>query len=272
MRIFLAFLLKNYFLFFFLFLEAIAFILLVNHNRHHSSVILNATSELTGAITEQANHVYDYFSLIEKNEKLAMENAQLKGKSRSSFLITDTNFFFVDTNYGYIETEIINNTTSHRNNYMMINKGSKHGLDEDMGIVSEHGVAGVIIGVSENYATIMSTLHKDSKYSALIKKNEQLVNVRWDGIDRHYGILENVPTHIELTKGDTIITSGYSFIFPKGMIIGYVDEYFADSSRNLNSARIRFATDFNSLSWVYVIKNYMKNEIIDLQQESINNA
>ncbi len=271
MRVFLAFLLKNYFFLFFLFLETIAFIFLANYNRHHSSVILDATSEITGTITEYADNISDYFSLIEENEKLARENARLRATSRSPAQLADTGSRFVDIDYTFIEAEIINNTTSHANNYMMINKGRSHGLNKDMGVISENGLAGVIIGVSENYSTIMSALHKDSKYSALIKKNNQLVNAKWNGFDRKYGIVEDIPTHIILSKNDTIITSGYSFVFPKGIIIGYVDEYYADTARNLNSAKIRFATDFNSLSWVYVIKNYEKEEIIDLQQESIIN-
>lgn len=270
MRFFLAFLIKNYFFFLFLLLETASLIVLFNYNHYHTSVALQATGDLTGSLTQFSDEVSDYFSLQEQNASLAKENARLRNQLKSSVFITDTNFFYVDSIYKYTAAEVINNSVHRNANYIVINKGRKHGIEQDMGVISDEGIVGVVTVASENYAAIMSMLHKDSKVSAMIKKNNQLANIRWETGDYRYGVLEDIPTHIELQQGDTIISSGYSFLYPKGITIGYVDVYYDDEAANLNKARISFATDFNSLTHVYVIRNLAGEEIKKLQEELLN--
>jgi len=134
-------------------------------------------------------------------------------------------------------------------------------------VISAEGLVGTVIGLSKNYCSVMSVLHKDSKISARIKKNDQLANVTWNEIDYQHGILEDIPTHLRLYTNDTIITSGNSLIFPEGILIGTVTQYHTEDGKSLNSASLRFASDFNALYHVYIIKNLKRNELLNLQKE-----
>lgn len=264
MRYLIAFLWKHSFFFLFVFLECIAFIFIINSHKYQSSVIVNTTNQLTGSVNDIYSDVNNYFSLHKSNRQLLEANTQLLNQQSNSFWISDTGFYYKDTIYKYIGARVIANSTHLRNNYIMLNRGTKHGIDKDMGVITSDGVVGVVIGVSKNFSTVMSILHKDSKISARIKKNNQLANVVWNEIDYRHGSLEDIPTHLQLNPGDTVVTSGNSLIFPEGIIIGVVTEYHTKKGESLNSASIQFSNDFNALYHVYVIQNLKRNEIINL--------
>ncbi len=267
MRYLLSLLARHYFFLFFIFLEVIAFIMIINNNRYHSSVMFKASTEISGAISKTFNDITSYFHLRKQNKTLLEENARLRNIFNLPRSAKDYPIHNIDSTFHYIHAKVIDNSTNRRNNYLMLNKGSRDGLEEDMGVISKDGIAGTVIGVSKNFCTVMSVLHQDSKVSAMIKKNNQLANVVWNTSDYKIGMLTDIPSHIELNEGDTIITSGYSFIYPKGLIIGYVENYFSDKNQNLNSATVRFATDFNGIRHVYIIQNTMKDELIRLKEE-----
>ena len=145
----------------------------------------------------------------------------------------------------------------------MINRGRADGIEKEMGVISPLGVAGIIVEVSNHYATAMSLLHKNAKISARFKHNGQMVNVSWDGEDYRIGLLEDIPTHIVPNTGDTVITSGYSFVFPENLMLGVVGERVFKGG-NLNKAELVFSTDFNNLYYVYVTKNNALEELDSL--------
>jgi rod shape-determining protein MreC len=139
-----------------------------------------------------------------------------------------------------------------------------------MGVVSSKGIAGIIVGVSKHFALGMSMLHKDARISGRIKKNNQLVNITWEGNDYSHGKVNDIPKHIDLIEGDTIITSGNSLLFPEGILIGTIEEFQIKENELFNSAVLSFETDFNSLYYIYIIENQNKEEILNLES-NINN-
>ena len=90
-----------------------------------------------------------------------------------------------------------------------------------MAVISGNGVAGVIVGCSENYSVAMSLLNLDFKLSARIKSNGYFGSLSWDGRDYRYAVLSEIPQHVIVNVGDTIETTGYSAIFPEGVICWY---------------------------------------------------
>ena len=267
MRYLIAFLRKNSFFFLFIFLECIAFMLMINSQNYQGSVIINSTNQFTGSVNNISSDIVDYFQLRKSNHRLLEENTFLLNSQQSSFIVSDTVFQYRDSIYRFIGAKVISNSTHKRNNYIMLNRGRKHGIEIDMGVISDKGLVGIVIGVSEGFCSVMSALHKDSKISARIKKNNQLASVTWNEIDYKHGILEDIPTHLKLNSNDTIISSGNSLIFPEGILIGTVTEYHAEDGKSLNSASIRFACDFNALYYVYIIKNLKRHELLNLQKE-----
>ena len=179
---------------------------------------------------------------------------------KANIILTDSNSFFKDgTLYKhqclYVVAKVISNSTNKRKNYLMLNKGNIHGIRRDMGVITSTGIVGTVIDISKNFSIVISVLHINNKINARIKKNRHLGSIEWDGSDYRKGLLTDIPIHVRLYMGDTIITSGNSHIFPEGIIIGTVEEYFSKQGDKFNKARINFAVDYNKLYYVYIIKN-----------------
>jgi rod shape-determining protein MreC len=268
MKYLFIFIKKQSFFFMFIILEVISVLLLVNHNDFQGSRMLNTTNAITGSFNYVFSSVSDYFFLKEANKQLSVENAWLNEQLYGGSMKVDS-VQIEDTLYAFIPARIISNTNRGRNNYIMINRGRVDGVEKEMGLVSPSGVAGIVVEVSRNYATAMSLLHKDSRISARLKSNGQMVNVVWDGEDYRFGLVEDIPTHIIPVPGDTVITSGYSFVFPEGLIVGIIGEKTISGS-NLNRAELIFSTDFNNLYLVYVTKNNASQELDSLKMSTIN--
>ncbi len=261
------FLQKHHFVLLFLLLEAFSIYMLANSHTYHRAAVVNITSNISGAILKVGSSVGDYLKLRRTNRMLAEQNATLQQLLSHYKEISDTAYHQFDTsvNLEFIPAKVVSNSVHLRNNYIIINKGRKHGIEEEMGIISTNGVAGIITGVSENYATALSILHKHARLSIKFAKNNQLANLAWYGPNYKYGVIEDIPTHIDVLPGDTIVTSGHSFLFPEGIMVGTITEYFSPEGSGLNHAHISFATDFNKLSWVFVVSNRMQWEIEQLK-------
>ena len=155
---------------------------------------------------------------------------------------------------------MISNSTNKRNNFLMLNKGTKHGIINHMGVIIGNNVVGQVVGVSPHFCWVMSLLNKDSRVSGKFRKNNQLVNVEWNGVNYRIGQVKEIPKHIRMMKGDTIITSGNSDIFPEGLMLGTISSFTVAPDENFNHAEITFSTDFNSIGYVEVVVDMMRQE------------
>lgn len=264
MRNLFIFLWNNRFFTVFLILSSVSLSLLSTSYSYHRSLRFNLISDISGGILNTTGDISDYFYLKVENEKLLIENAFLRNQLLNSFLTTDTNIIFIDTLFQFIPAKVISSSTSMQSNRIMVNKGKLHGIEKEMGVVSDEGIVGIVIGVSNHYSSIMSAIHQNVSLSAKIKESGQLVNVSWPGNDYRFASVNDIPSHIQLLKGDTIISSGNSNIFPEGIIIGTIEKHDQRSDKDLSSAILRYGVDFNNLHHVYIIKNKTKLEIDSL--------
>lgn len=266
----LAFLRKHQFFTLFILLEFLSFFLLSHSYSYHKSLQFNAVNDLSGNLFSNFNSIESYFLLKKENKELLTENALLQNKLETSFLLTDSTYAYSDSLYNYISAKVVSNSVNQQNNFMLINKGAIHGIEKEMGVISGSGIAGIVIGTSKHYSRVMSVLHQNTRISGRILKNNQLVNVIWDGKNYRRGLVNDIPSHILLEAGDTIISSGNSLIFPEGIIIGTIVDQTIAENKNLGEATLDFSTDFNSLQHVYLIKNKMKPEQDSLVNADIN--
>jgi len=265
MRNILVFFLRYHFLLLFLLLEVFSIALLVNSTYYQSSAILNAGSRVTGRFYNNISNATDYLKLRTTNEQLARENALLRQMKGVSFLKNDTSSFWVqDTlykqQYRYIVSKVVLNTVGKRNNYIMLDKGTRSGIQKDMAVITSNGIVGTVVTVSENFCWVMSMLNKHTRVSGRIIKNNQMGTIVWNGVDHMYGTLTDIPAHVKIAKGDTIVSSGYSYIFPAGIMIGTISDFRVEQGDHFYTIPFRFSVDFNALQYVYVVKNLMKDE------------
>ncbi len=270
MRNLFLFLREHYFYFLFMLLESFSLILLFNNNEFQGSSLYSVSNTLSGSVNGMFNGISEYFSLRKTNGVLIEEMAKLHSRIPEAFYVTDRNIFYkkdsvVNLEYKYISAKVISNSTNKRNNYLMINKGAIHGIVNHMGVIIGNKIIGQVVSVSPHFSWIMSMLNKDSRISGKFKKNNQLVNVEWNGGSYRMGQVKEIPKHVKIMKGDTIITSGNSDIFPEGLLIGTICDFTNVQDENFNNGEILFSTDFNSLGYVEVVVDLMRKEKDDLK-------
>jgi rod shape-determining protein MreC len=257
----------------FLFIEFVCFWLLVRSNPYHSAAYFHTSNAVIGSIYETRNDITQYFRLPQVNEELASDNARLRELISQSQIpivvnsrIDSIELSKSEPEYGFLSAKVINNSVALSHNFITINKGRANGILPDMGVISADGVVGKVMSVSDHYATISSLLNTDVFISARIKRTGNFGSIHWDSEDPLSAKMMFVPSHIELQKGDTIVTSGYNSIFPEGIMIGTITE-FSLQTDSFYDIDVDLSNDFTALSYVYVVRNPRREERWELENE-----
>lgn len=274
MRNLLNFLNKYSFFFFFLFLEVVAFFLLVQNNRYQKASFINSANSVSGGVYESFNQATEYLSLKKTNEQLSAENALLRENQLSSYAeVFGDNVVVNDTIYGrkyqYMTAKVINNSVNKQSNYLTLDKGSLNGIEAGMGVLGSKGVVGIVKDVSSNYSVVLSILHSQTSISGKLKNSSYFGSVKWDGKNYRNGIFTDVPNHVNIHLGDTIVSSGFSSIFPENIPIATILAFEEIEGENFYDIKIRFMNDMKSISYVYIVKNLHKEEIKELENSTL---
>ena len=255
----------------FLVLELLAFYLLAAKPNYHNIKLTKAVNGTTAAVNKQINRAADYFSLKEVNRQLARENEELKNTLQrvyrdseiKTFSVTDTVY---RQQYIYIQAEVVNNSVNKQKNFITLNRGKMSGIEEDMAVSSSRGIVGIIVEAGRNYSIAMSVLNLEFRLSARLRKNNYFGSLTWDGLDVNSLILNEIPSHVDVSVGDTVETSGFSAVFPEGIVIGTVSDVDGGGG-DFYSIRVKPLTEFRKLSNVYVIVNLDKEDQLQLESE-----
>ena len=245
--------------------------LIIQNNRFHQASFINSANSLSGGLMQWQNNFTLYLGLKEENQVLLEENSRLLSQSVLAFTkYTKKEFVNNDTiynqRYTYLNAEVINNSLFKRNNYLTLNKGYAQGIIPEMAVISSNGVVGMVKDVSENFCTVLSVLHKNSKISVKIEGQDFFGSLIWDGRDFKYGTLKEIPSHVVLNKGALVATSGFSALFPSAIPVGNIVDYEVLPGENVYTISIQFSEDYGNLSHVYVVKNLMRDEQMELEK------
>lgn len=281
MRNIFLFIRKYFNLLVFLILQIFCIYLIVHYNRYHNAIASVYMNEITGKVNDQYTRVDDFLALKKKNQELQRQNERLLNLMKQNFEVPDTSTKIVtdsipyDTlgnhrKWVYQAAKVVSNSVSAQNNFIVLGRGSGQQLKKDEGVIDpNNGVVGIVTDVSENYAVVMSLLHKDSKINALLKNDPQGGGtVVWDGNEPNYFSMINVRKSVKVAKGDTVFTSGITTTFPYGLMIGTVEMVAPEKSTNNYIIKIKSTANFYNLQYVYVIDNYQKEEISKLLEKA----
>ncbi|WP_347839894.1 rod shape-determining protein MreC [uncultured Draconibacterium sp.] len=274
MRSLLRFLVRNYAFLLFLFLEAVSLVLVFSYNSFQRSRFLNSANAASAGLYNATSSVFQYFELSRVNQQLASENAHLRtllSSGNQELNVPETAEFLseelADSSFIYKEARIINNSINKQQNYITIDKGLRDGIKPDQGILAPEGVVGVVTSVSKSYAAGLSLLNPRWSISAKHKKTGYYGSLHWNGENYRQAELQEIPIHVNLIQGDTIVTSGYSSIFPEGLLIGTISEFDKPQGENYYNITVQLAVDFKSIRYVHVIENVKKQELKAVEDE-----
>lgn len=272
------FIIKYFSWFVFIFYVTISCMLLFQNNPYQHHVYLTSANRVCSAVYGVFNNVTSYFHLHEINEDLHNRNALLEMEvinlrnqlNSVKLMLPDSIAAMAASEHGFdfILAHVISNSISQPQNYITINRGSLDGIAPEMGVIDQNGVVGIVNVVGPHSARVISLLNPQFRLSCKVKGSDFFGSLVWDGKDAYHAVLEEMPKHVKFAKGDTIVTSGYSSVFPEGLIVGTIVEQIKDKNDNFFSLRIALSTDFTQLSTVRTIKNNRQAEIMALDENN----
>ena len=279
MRNLIDFLIKHHAWMFFILYVVLSCVLLFSSNPYQRSVFFGSSNRVVAQVYEVANVVSGYFGLRKANEELlmqngelAMENLQLRRQLQRYSYAAATDSLAQDVpmlqQYDFVMARVINNSVSHLENYITLDKGSADGITPEMAVVDHRGIVGIVNVVNEHNSVAISVLNAKLHVSCKVKGTDCFGSLVWDGRSAAYAVLEEMPRHVEFVPGDTIVTSGFSAVFPDGIMVGTIHDYAKQKDDNFYAMQVKLSTDFTQLGVVRVIRNHMQDQQQLLEKEA----
>jgi len=270
-------------------LEAISFYLIVGNNQRQGAIYAHSYGLFAGYVYRWRSNMQEYLHLRDEVEALRKENAELRTQNLNARLVTvpyrDTSYQllydtisrrdslwhkFTRPAYEYVPAVVISNSIGLNNNWLMINRGSADGVVPNMGVVSKEGIVGIVRHVDREFSTVMSVLHRQTKISAILKGKGAFGSLVWDNRDPNHMTLKDIPRHIIVSDGDTVLTSGYSTMFPGGHLVGVVEGTPKPDRDNqyFYAIKVRLSQDPSLFSEGYVVCHLFQQTLDSLQQRN----
>jgi len=251
---------------FFLLLQITALSFLFRYNNYHEAAFMNVAGDFTGSLNQRYSKVAYYFRLKKINEQLAAENLRLNQLIRENYEKVDGNEkSILDTvqtdslreirKYTWLGAKVVGSTVNTQVNFMTIHRGLLEDVRPNMGVVSPQGIVGTVVNVSDHYASVMTLLHRQYKVVVKLKNGGERGTVEWDGVSPMFVTLKDIPKSAKLKEGDSVVTSPTSSLFPGNLMVGTIADIVDDKSSNFYTLKVKPATNFFTIEYVYVIVN-----------------
>ena len=283
MKNIIGFIRQNFTFFSFLILQIVSLVMLSSHSKSHQTFFGNWNNTVAGTVNSYYNEWAYFFDLKATNAKLVAENVALRNELAQNFVPYDTSvksgtlILRKDSlekirKFFYYPAKVVGNSFTLQKNYITIERGALQGVKKDMAVISPDGsIVGVVVEVNENYSKIMSLLHRNSKVSAMLKRDRIAGSIEWDGKSPDILLLKNISKSASPKIGDTVLTSPYSSSFPAQLMIGRVTSIIKDPSSNFLTLNIKSATNFYNLEFVYLVQNKRMEAQADIEQKGEGN-
>lgn len=266
------FVIRNKTFLLFLLLFGLSLFFTIQSHSYHKSKFINSANFFTGGIYKTTNGLSQYINLKEDNDALIEENKKLKtiifNLELDTIRVSAIDSTLLGDHYRFTDAAVLKNSYDLSNNYLTIDKGKNDNIQQDYGVITSKGIVGIVENTSKNYATVLSILSKKISVNAQLKKTNNIGSLVWNGKSSELVQLTDISKFAPVEVGDTIMTGGQSAIFPKGILIGKVEDFSLDIGGDTYTINVRLFNDMTNIGHVYIIENLNATEIKSLQNKS----
>ena len=149
---------------------------------------------------------------------------------------------------------------------MTLYAGTNQGIQKDMGVIGENGILGIVREVSKRYAHVISVLNSQSRISCSIKPHAYPGNLIWKDLNPNFMHLESIPKHVDIAVGDTVVTNGFSTIFPADIIVGTIASFKVEKGSSNYNIKVKLANNIPNSKVAYIIQNNFSEEQKELEK------
>ena len=279
MRALFNFLVKHNDWFLFLLIEGISLVLIVRFNNYQGATFFTSAGNVAGSVYSMFMDANRYFHLKTENDGLLAQNValtreltelkeQLSELHNQETLQNDSLVRSINSGYTFLTANIINNSLNSVNNFITLNKGSDDGVRPEMGVFNSDGIVGVVYLASKSRSIVIPLLNSKSSVSCRVKGSDSFCSLSWDGGDTRYSNLIDLPRYAQFETGDTVVTSGFSSIFPGDLPVGTVEKIEDSADGMFYTVRVKLFVDFSRLTSVFLVGNDGHEEQSKLEEKS----
>jgi len=201
--------------------------------------LLNENNLLRVRIEELSNELRQNKNIQEENQKLR-DLLKLKAVSR----------------YSLLAAQLLARDVNGWWQMARIDKGAVDGVKPDLPVISQEGLIGQVVNVSQNSSDVLFLTSSKVKVAARLARSEIFgivsgQGVSWDG-DANYR-MDFIIKGVNVNRADEVVTSGLGGVYPEGLVIGYVKSVQMDHSGLFQYAEIVPAADFRLIDMVFVV-------------------
>lgn len=252
--------------------------LIVSFNNYQSAVMFTSANNIAGNLYETVNGIDRYFGLKSENDQLIEHNVRLMNELQackekleeyndSVQLAEYIEQKRKEEGFTYMSARVVNSSYNKVDNYITLDKGSKDGFETEMGVFNNDGVVGIIYQTSDNYSLVIPLLNNRSNINCRVKGTNSYSALQWEGDDARYSYMVDLPRYAVFEQGDTVVTSGFSSIFPADIPVGIIESLEDSEDGLFYRAKVKLFVNFTNIDNVFVIGNKGKDEQVALEQK-----
>ena len=129
-----------------------------------------------------------------------------------------------------------------------------------MGVACGTGIVGIVYMVSSAYSVVIPVINSHSNISVAIQDRGYFGYLQWNGGASSIAYVEDIPRHAHFRLYDKIVTSGYSSVFPPGLLVGKILHVYNSADGLSYRLQVELSTDFGNLRNVCVIDDALMQE------------
>jgi rod shape-determining protein MreC len=259
----------------FFILQTICLLTIVYANERQGKIFFGATNSLAGRFNESRSNLVSRLEYKERYDSLQRAYIDLLERQANAFyddratidsLLGDS---ALQQKYEYYPAQVIKNSVTQTDNYLIINKGRRHHIEPHMGVISQDGVVGVVVATNSHYSRVLSLLHNRSRVTVRLKRIGADGALIWKSRSPNLVSPEGIPGHYQLALRDTVVTSTASRIFPPNILVGTVKEFNLPTGSSTYNVIVELQSDMRRLKEVYVVKNRHQSLIEEIESSDL---
>ncbi len=213
-----------------------------------------------------AGYFTRFDALVEENNQLREEVAELRTQIYDSTEREEMYAWMADflemkrvhTDYKMLAASVTGRESGNYSKVLTIDVGSSAGVEINMPVVTSEGIVGRVTEVGHNWAKVTTIVEPNSSVGAYVERTNDLGVCRGDFSLAADGLirLNYLPGDSEAAVGDRILSSGYGSVYPRGLVIGYIDSVEINPYTRSMTVQVKCAADYSDLSRVMVLTDY----------------
>lgn len=264
---------STYVVLLFVVIEAVAISYYAHSSCYTQARLLVRANRVVGGVNGFFADVKHYFALGRENRALLERMETLEAeldRYREAETAARLDGYLAGEGSGQYErltAAVVSNSINKNRNYLVLNRGRRHGVAPDMAVLSADGaMAGYVVECSERYAVAISVLNTAFRASGKIDGSDYFGSIRWDGADPTRVTMDELSKYAEPRPGDEVVSTGFSQYFPEGILIGTVEEAELNEGRTAYTVQVRLAAEMSGLGDVILVRNRELGEVRALKR------